>query len=41
MSLPSDLEIARAVTPRPIGDVAADLGFGPPSWRCTGRPRRR
>ena len=27
MSFPSDLEIARAVTPRPIGDVAADLGL--------------
>ncbi len=29
MSFPSDLEIARAVTPRPIGDVAADLGLRP------------
>ncbi|HET9522539.1 MAG TPA: formate--tetrahydrofolate ligase [Candidatus Limnocylindrales bacterium] len=27
MSFPSDLEIARAVTPRPIVDVAADLGL--------------
>lgn len=26
MSFPSDLEIARAVTPRPIGDIAAELG---------------
>ncbi len=28
MSFPSDLEIARAVTPRPIIDVAHDLGIG-------------
>ena len=27
MSFPSDLEIARAVTPRPIADVAHELGF--------------
>ena len=27
MSFPSDLEIARAVTPRPIVDVARDLGL--------------
>ena len=27
MSFPSDLEIARSVTPRPIVDVAADLGI--------------
>ena len=27
MSFPSDLEIARSVTPRPIVDVAADLGL--------------
>jgi formate--tetrahydrofolate ligase len=27
MSFPSDLDIARAVTPRPIVDVAADLGL--------------
>jgi formate--tetrahydrofolate ligase len=27
MSFPSDLEIARSVTPRPIADVAADLGL--------------
>ena len=27
MSFPSDLDIARAVTPRPIADVAADLGI--------------
>src|SRR5512144_157083 len=27
MSLPSDLEIARSVTPRPIVDVARDLGI--------------
>jgi formate--tetrahydrofolate ligase len=29
MSFPSDLEIARSVTPRPIGDVAAGLGLRP------------
>ena len=27
MSFPSDLEIARAVTPRPIRDVAAEIGL--------------
>ena len=27
MSFPSDLEIARSVTPRPIADVAHELGF--------------
>ena len=27
MSFPSDLEIARSVTPRPIMDVARDLGL--------------
>jgi formate--tetrahydrofolate ligase len=27
MSFPSDLEIARSVTPRPIGDVAHELGY--------------
>ena len=27
MSFPSDLEIARSVTPRPITDIAAELGF--------------
>jgi formate--tetrahydrofolate ligase len=27
MSFPSDLEIARSVTPRPIGEIAAGLGF--------------
>jgi formate--tetrahydrofolate ligase len=27
MTFPSDLEIARSVTPRPIADVAADLGL--------------
>ena len=29
MSVPSDLEIARSVTPRPIGDLAAELGLRP------------
>ncbi len=27
-TVPSDLEIARSVTPRPIGDIARDLGIG-------------
>jgi len=27
MGFPSDLEIARGVTPKPIGEVAAALGF--------------
>ena len=27
MSFPSDLEIARSVTPRPIRDVAAEIGL--------------
>ncbi len=29
MSFPSDLDIARSVTPRPIADVAAELGLDP------------
>ncbi len=29
MSFPSDLDIARSVTPRPIADVAAELGLAP------------
>jgi formate--tetrahydrofolate ligase len=29
MTIPSDLDIARSVRPRPIGDVAADLGLAP------------
>ncbi len=29
MSFPSDLDIARSVTPRPIGDIAAGLGLRP------------
>ena len=29
MSFPSDLEIARSVTPRPIADIAAELGLRP------------
>jgi formate--tetrahydrofolate ligase len=28
-SVPSDIEIAQAATPRPIADVAAELGLGP------------
>jgi formate--tetrahydrofolate ligase len=29
MSFPSDLEIARSVTPRPVADIATDLGLRP------------
>jgi len=29
MSFPSDLEIARSVTPRPIVEIAAELGIEP------------
>ena len=29
MSFPSDLEIARAATPAPLGDIAAQMGIGP------------
>jgi len=32
----SDLEIAQAARPRPIGEVAAGLGLGPDDWRPFG-----
>ena len=41
MSIPSDLEIARSVTPRPIVDVAGSSASATTSSSCTGRPRRR
>ena len=42
MSFPSDLEIARSVTPRPIVDVARELGHrATTSSSCTGRRRPR
>ncbi len=36
MSVPSDLEIARAARPRPIAEVAADLGIPRPALRLYG-----
>jgi formate--tetrahydrofolate ligase len=33
----TDAAIARSVTPRPIADVAADLGLSPDDWRPYGR----
>ena len=42
MSFPSDLEIARSVTPRPIVDIAARARHPPTtSSSCTARPRPR
>ena len=35
--MPTDLEIAREATLRPIDDVAGDLGLAPESWRPFGR----
>jgi formate--tetrahydrofolate ligase len=37
MSFPSDLEIARAVTPRPITEVAAELGYADDELELYGR----
>jgi formate--tetrahydrofolate ligase len=34
--VPNDIDIARAVTPRPIADVAAELGLDPQEWRSYG-----
>ena len=34
--MPTDLEIARAANPRPIIDVARELGLGPSDIRCYG-----
>ena len=41
MSFPSDLEIARCVTPRPIADIAGGLGFHADETSYMARPRPR
>jgi len=39
--MPTDLEIAHSVTPRPIGDVAADLGLTPYDLEPYGRDKAK
>ena len=39
--MPTDLEIAHSVTPRPIGDVAADLGLTPDDLEPYGRDKAK
>lgn len=39
--MPTDLEIARSVTPRPIVDVAADLGLTPDDLEMYGRDKAK
>jgi formate--tetrahydrofolate ligase len=34
--MPTDIEIARSVSPRPISDVARELGLSPEDWRPYG-----
>jgi formate--tetrahydrofolate ligase len=41
MTFPSDLEIARSVTPRPIGDVARDLGLHDHEIELYGRSKAK
>ncbi len=41
MSFPSDLEIARSVTPRPIADVAHELGFRDDEIELYGRTKAK
>jgi formate--tetrahydrofolate ligase len=41
MTFPSDLEIARGVTPRPIADVAADLGLRDDEIELYGRTKAK
>jgi len=41
MSVPSNLEIARSVTPRPIVDVAAELGLGEDEIELYGRSKAK
>ena len=41
MSFPSDLEIARAVTPRPIADIARELGFDDAEIEPYGRTKAK
>jgi len=39
--MPTDLDIAHSVTPRPIGDVAADLGLSPDDLEPYGRDKAK
>ena len=39
--MPTDLEIAHSVTPRPIVDVAADLGLTPDDLELYGRDKAK
>ena len=39
--MPTDLEIAHSVTPRPIVDVAADLGLTPDDIELYGRDKAK
>ncbi len=39
--MPTDLEIAHSVTPRPLGDVAADLGLSPDDLEPYGRDKAK
>ena len=41
MAFPSDLEIARSVTPKPIEAVAAELGFTPDEVEPYGRSKAK
>ena len=41
MSFPSDLEIARSVTPRPIADIAHELGFRDDEIELYGRSKAK
>jgi formate--tetrahydrofolate ligase len=41
LSVPSDIEIANSVTPRPIVDVARDLGLGPDDIEQYGRHKAK
>ena len=39
--MPTDLDIAHSVTPRPIADVAADLGLAPDDLEPYGRDKAK
>ena len=39
--MPSDLEIAQAVTPRPIGEIAAEIGLLPEDLELYGRDKAK
>nr|MDQ3553340.1 formate--tetrahydrofolate ligase [Chloroflexota bacterium] len=41
MSFPSDLQIARSVTPRPIADVARELGLAEEEIEPYGRTKAK